>query len=439
LKPFSTALAFLVYSILSFSQNSVVEQNLRQAFDQPARVKWVRHYKGRIDDFNDIAVVLAFDGYFCKGQLLYLRSKEVFHLEGTLKGQLFQLKEIDSAGNESGFLAGTISGKAVEASWRNIDNSVGSQILMTETQSTDDFPVHCGDDKWVKIYAAKDGSSSIEMILQKGANNNLRGMIFTEGLSFKLKGEIDSQNHFLLDLKKGTGEVAGNLKGDFGNHRNFKASVSNENSEKKFTFKLKEQLSVACVEYADYTTNFDLTYPKAKNVAFNNWMKSATEWWVNACRNFAGKVKSGSPDPHSRASERAFGWCDLEFYSPNLISGFLNFSATWKPSFKGISFNFDLKNGREITWTDLFKEHFDRSFFINKVVKTAFKNHPLFSDTGFKKWIEQAEFSFFTIRKEGIVFSTDYNSLYGRQSLTVPFEELKPYLKSNSPVKFLIR
>ena len=62
-------------SPVAFAQTALPQHAVIQLFEKPHKVQWVKHYKGRIDDLNDIALSLAYDGKQCKGQLTYLRSK----------------------------------------------------------------------------------------------------------------------------------------------------------------------------------------------------------------------------------------------------------------------------------------------------------------------------------------------------------------------------
>ena len=65
------------------------------------------------------------------------------------------------------------------------------------------------------------------------------------------------------------------------------------------------------------------------------------------------------------------------------------------------------------------------------VFKKEIKDHQLYADSDFKQWVKKSDFSYFTIRKDGICFSTKYSMLYGRQSVIIPFQQLQPFLKKS--------
>lgn len=414
----------------SYTQN--VEQEIRSRFDDVSKIEWLKYYKGRIDDFNDIVLVLAHDNRKCKGIMKYLRSKTTFILDGIIEGQKFELREIDDKGNISGSLTGKIVGNIIQAEWNNHDFSIGSKIWLEETQSLEDYPVHCGDNKWISLYVGKGAGIELELILQKEGGNHLSGITYLNGKSYDIQGDIDTRNFLNVYLKKYIEKDFARLEGDFKNQNFFRANLIEEDgASRSLTFKLKERLRVGCVEYADYVTSFDITYPKTKSGAFNSWIRHTINDWTQSCRNYSKKVSSSS-NPESRATERAFGWCQLDVYSDDFISGFLNFSSTWEKGQLGLAFNFDVKNELLLTRDDIFKSHFDQNLFLREIIPMLFKNHSLYTDQGFRKWIEkEAAFPYFIVRKDGINFSTDFNILYGRQNVTIPFEELKPFLKEH--------
>lgn len=435
---FFTSIILLFLFQLSFSQT--LEQEIRSRFTNPRKVDFLKYYKGRIDHFNDIALVLAHDGQKCKGQLTYLRSKTIFNLEGTIMNQQFLLNELDELGNVTGSLNGEIKGNSIEAEWENLNNSIGKKAILTETTKLEDFPVHCGDNKWVSIYVGKGNGLELELIVQKRSNNQLSGIAYLEGKSYQFQGDIDERNFINVYLKTHIERNYGKLTGDFKNQNFFRANLIAENGQSRtLTFKLKERLRVGCIEYADYVSSFDLTYPKTKSAQFNNWLGKIVNDWAQSCRNYSKKV-SFSKNSQLRASVRAFGWCSMDVYSNELISGFLSFNSTWGKNDRGIAFNFDPKTEQLLTHDDIFKPHFNQNHFIKNLVKTIYTNHPLWGDEGFRSWIEEdAAFPHFIIRKDGINFSTNFNVLYGRQNVTIPFEELGAFLKEHEILKKLTK
>jgi hypothetical protein len=67
------------------------------------------------------------------------------------------------------------------------------------------------------------------------------------------------------------------------------------------------------------------------------------------------------------------------------------------------------------------------------------KKRSFYSDATFQKWIKTEKFEYFTIRKDGLNFISNFNSIFGEQNCTIPYSELKDYLKAESSISFLLK
>jgi len=77
-------------------------------FEKPTEVKWVKYFKGRIDDATVVDITLGFDGRSCRGFLVYSKSRIRFNLSGTLDTSGLLLEERDLAKGITGQLKGTL-------------------------------------------------------------------------------------------------------------------------------------------------------------------------------------------------------------------------------------------------------------------------------------------------------------------------------------------
>lgn len=426
-----TIFLILLSPTFCFAQKVDAKDYVKSLFENQSNIQWIKHYKGRIDDLNDVAITLGFDGTDCKGRLKYLRSNTYFDLNGFIEDQTIYLQELDRHNKMSGTLSGKISGKTIIGSWKNFDGSRGGILSITETKKIVKFPSYCGDNKWIRKYQGKTANDNWEIILQKESSEKLSGLIFhkKKNISYTLKGNIDTNYNFTLKAKNQKGQIVETFTGQLNQDQ---LTIGKEKSKKVNLLPI-EGLTVGCVEYVDYATGYDITFPKTTNAAFNKQMDEETNAWIKACRNYLLKVKkqNTSTEPKMRATERGFAWGEVEYFSKKIISGFMTFSNTWTPGQKLIAFNFDLKNDRMLYLEDIFGNKKDYQKYIRNYIKKEIKNHQLYSDSDFKRWIKKSDFSYFTIRKEGICFSTKNSKLYGRQSVTIPFRQLQPFLKKS--------
>jgi len=426
-----TIFLILLSPIFCLSQKMEAKDYVKTLFENQANIQWIKHYKGRIDDLNDVAITLAFDGTDCKGRLTYLRSDTDFDLNGFIENQTIFLQEFDEKNKVSGTLSGKISGKTIHGNWKNFDGSRGGNLSLLETENITKFPSYCGDNKWIRKYKGKIANDNWEIILQKESSDRLSGLVFykKKNTSYTIKGNIDENDNFTLKAKNQQGQIVETFIGQLQQDQ----LTIGKKKYPKTTLLPVEGLTVGCVEYADYATGYDITFPKTTNAAFNKQMDEETNAWIKACRNYLLKAKKQETfaDPKMRAAERGFAWGEVEYFSKKVISGFMTFSNTWTPGQKLIAFNFDMENDRMLYLEDFFEDKKDYQKYIRNYIKKEIKNHQLYSDSNFKKWIKKNDFSYFTIRKDGICFSTKYSQLYGRQSVTIPYRQLQPFLKKS--------
>ncbi|MEO1513625.1 MAG: hypothetical protein AAFV95_01390 [Bacteroidota bacterium] len=435
-------LFFLLAPLLLSAQSSAEEQAVQALFEQPAAIEWIQHYKGRIDDVNDIAVTLGFDGKNCKGHMLYLRSKERFELEGTLQNKILLLTE-KSGSLVSGHIQAEVLPEGIVGEWHNTDQSIGGQFHLNAVKKPVEFPSYCGDNKWIHFYKGVIVPYESNLLLQKESDNQLRGILFIqrENKSYNLSGQADAYGYFKLAIKDIEEQFRGYLVGKFQKDQLSELKfVTTGGYQKDAVFRLEEALPVACVEFADFISSYDITYPKTQHVPFNRWMEALTDQWVDKCRNYSKEVRALNDKNTAdlRASVRSFAWSDLDFYSAQLISGLLTMNNSWSTQVQTRTINFDFVEGKEILLKDLFREGFNHRTFIDFHLRKQVKNLPLYkqSDT-YRKWVAQLEFPHFTIRQDGLCFSSDFNAIYGQQRVLISYEALRPYLRKENPVAYL--
>lgn len=427
------------FTLALFGQPAKLELAVRKLFPNENELQWVRSYKGRIDDLNDVGIVLGFDGKICRGKMQYLRSKAEFNLTGSMGGIQFLLNETDPSGEVSARIEGRVAEGFLQATWSSFDFTITKRLLLKEVASLDDLPTECGDNKWIGYYESPDGEG-LELLLQKGSNDQVSGVAYFQDRSFKAFGEVDGRNRLNLALRRPSGKPMGHLSADFSVPESFTAILmQEEKTSQPIRLGMVEQYPLSCMEYADYVSSYDVIFPKIGNPAFDGWMEKKASDWIALCRAETAKTSLPKPSPAMRAAKNATAWCELEYLSDSIVSGFMSARSSWSGGQEDIAFNFDLRKGEEIRQRDVFKEFFNTNQYVQDFVKTAFKNHSLYqSDEHFRQWIDGAEFPYFTIRKEGICFSTAFDVFYGRQSLTIPYAELKPNLKENSALKGMI-
>lgn len=426
-------LIFLFFPLWTTAQTVI-----KTAFKQ----EQTKYYKGRIDDISDITVSLTCEGKNCKGNLIYLRSKDEFKLQGTMKDNRLQLQEFNRANKCTGYLNGKKEGTTIKLTWKNKEGTVGNVIKLKEVGRRPDFPTFCGDNKWINAYSGRIKGMDVDLILHRVDNNRVLGTAYylDEKKQVQVEGNLsDNNNLHLKFISEETGTEIGSLRGVYKDQQNLSVSFYNEQQSQSFvSFQLKKSLAVSCLEYADYYTNYDFLFPKSKNAVFNEVMVLLTKDWIEDCRKNSQYIRKKTAAAELRASQRAYSWSDVVLLTDEFISGMLTYQATWTQGESTKTFNYNLKTGELIELATIFKKGYNYQLFKKKYIAQEIIKSPIYKNNkGFRNWIKDENFSFFTLGKEGITFYTEFHIIYDRQQITIPYKKLKANIRKNASIRQL--
>ena len=429
---------FLIIGILGSMQLSGqgMEEAVRVMFDDNSQVKWVEHYRGRLSDINDVAMTLGYDGNTCRGIMWYLRSKTKFQLKGEIIGDTLKLLEYDSIGLATGRVEGVLEEyDGFKGSWFTLDKSLGESLEMLPSMSEPRYPGYCGDNKWVHKYSGTIGEQDVEMILRRGNNGFVKGTVFykKENVTHHVEGELlNREREIFLEIKDVNWNEKAVITGkvDFSSDKiSGKAFINGV--ETTCDLPLFEELAVGCIEYSDFLTKTEITYPKTLNQDFNENIRNQIQDWLTLSKAYIEEYQGTQTmlTASQRSALRSYCWYEIDCFNSRMISGKIIQTNTWDDNFQGFSFNYDLVENKAITLENLFKEEFDYQTFVKKYVSEEITKRPFYSDGYYKLWIATQRFEYFTFRREGLVFSTVFNGTYGEQQVTIPYETIKPYLR----------
>lgn len=432
-------ISFLCTTVLSAQD---MKEQVRQLFAEGTTLKWVEHYRGRINDINDIAMTIGFDGHHCKGYLYYLRSKDKLKVEGTIQDTILNLLEYNAQGIQTGSITGSIKDfEGIAALWQNYDKSLSEELQMLSAVREPRYPGYCGDNKWIRHYSGDFEGGKIDVLLVRSNNGLLKGTMYnnTTQKTFLVEGTyLKKKRSIVLDIRDLNWKAKGQIVGFVDFHTDdikghYKLTDDTRQVANLYVYR---QLAVGCIEYADFLTKTEITYPKTRNQDFNDLLRERIQDWLTSSRAYTKQYAEQIAQlaPSQRASLRSYCWYDMDFLSDSLISGIITQSNTWDNQYQGFTFNFDLVTNQEITKASLFRADSGYESAIQQYILGELQNRPYNEDPDYMKWIQTAQFPYFTIRKDGLVFRSDFNSTYGEQQVVIPFDWLKAYLKTDSSI-----
>ncbi|MBV6439472.1 MAG: hypothetical protein DYG98_23905 [Haliscomenobacteraceae bacterium CHB4] len=446
---------FLLIPVLVFSQKkdtppaktqptaanpAIKDTAIAKLFDKPADIKWVKYFKGRMDDVSVVDIALGSDGKSCKGYLTYGKSRARLRLDGALNGDSLRLQERDGK-NLTGNLKGTYKNRRLEADWTNHNNSLGSRLEADEINSGQTLTIGCSDGKWASRYIARFNGARADMILLRMHNGQLYGYLWVEAdaKTYDLRGDIRRDGNYEIEALSSNDKIAGLLHGNLANPQKTDCNWVGSGEKRTFNFTLKDNFQLGCYEYADFLSSYDALYPRTPCSGCNTWLDQQVNNWVNKCKSTLA-AKKDSPSAANRSSQRASCWAEIACLTENIFSGYLTFSETWNPQASGQGFNFDLRTGKQITFNELFNKSFNARGWLDDFAKKESPKLAHFAnDPEYRQWVAKEGFPMFTLRRDGLELSTLFHAQYGRQTLLVPYVSLKPYMKKDNPVADFVK
>ncbi len=353
---------------------------ITRLFEKPAEIKWVKNFKGRLDDASVVDISLGFDGRNCRGYLTYAKSRIRFQLSGTLDTSGFVLQERDLSRNVTGQLKGTLQNKHLEADWTNTDNSLGSKLEAEEVLPGQTMTLNCSDNKWSSRYITRYNGARCDMILVRTHNGGLDGFLWVEsdGRTYRLKGEIKNNNSFEMEVLGSADRLAAILSGKMAPGQNAEVNWVGSGERRTFKFTLKDHFLLGCYEYADYATSYDVLYPRTPCPSCNTQLDEQMNKWIERCQTTFNEKKMNL-DPGSRARQRASAWPEIASWTDLLFTGYITFSDTWNAQPQGISFNYDLRTNKELLLDDLFNKGFNAKQYLSDCANREMPKLPGFA------------------------------------------------------------
>ena len=400
-----------------------------------------KRFLGRFDDATAIELILDFSSNTCTGSLLYQTSKTHFNLKGKYANGVLMLEELDDKGILTGKISAQVINDRLEGSWENVNNTIGMH-LTAEEATPYQVASPCTDNKWFHRYTDQFLQKPMEINIFRAMNGSLSGS-FWVGAEEKLllfSGQMDSIGNYKLNLKSPDSDSEqGYLKGSLKNTKTLELIwVLPDSNKRFFKIPLRESLMSNCYQYADYMSSYDIVFPRFKQSVPAMFFERNAGEWASACKNHPEK-RAANQSPESRNTLRTNGWTEISMWDDKVLSGFFTFANSWDSSYRELPFNFNLAENKSLELKDVFLTSFNVKSWLKA---QELKNKPGLksydTDEEFKKWADATSFEYFVIRKDGILLCSPFHQIYGRQSILLDWNTVKPYLRMNSAIAHLL-
>lgn len=401
--------------------------------------------KGKIDGLHDVRMELTLTKDSCSGVVEVLRSQTIFSLSGKRRGDSLYLSE-SFRNTPSGVLIGTLKGAGKEGKmkfdglWSDFGRTHGGFWALEEAPCPERQLSGCADERWVRHYQASIKGQNIDIILHKNHHQYVSGSIYFEETkrTYPLGGRFYKNPDsavVIIDNLEGPPPYDSMHCSIHGTEEIVCECFTPDGKSLRNEFYQRGRLTLGCFEYTDFSSLYDISYPQIPDKpGFNSLVFQFADARIKYYRSQFTSLPQGF-NKDLRNARRAYGWSEIAFANDRLVSGLLTYTSTMEDKAVTFDFTFDLTANRLVRLEDLFFVQ-GTNFFndVHDYIAQDIKRLPYGRDPDFVKWIEQENFNFFSIQREGIRFYSDHNAFFGRQGITVPYPKLKLYLRPNTVI-----
>lgn len=189
----------------------------------------------------------------------------------------------------------------------------------------------------------------------------------------------------------------------------------------------EDELASINISGAAFDYYFSVDIPHIGSAAFDDWIYNEGQRRVTAWQRSIQKDKTDF-NPTDRFEHRFTGDYFITLMDKSIISGFLYFQGASFTGNQTIPFIYDRQKEKLFSLRDIFKKEFDYPFFLRTFLKNEKRRMFFMEDPVVKAALNQDPFTHMVLGSGGLLFFTDFNVLYGRKYLTVPYSEIKGFL-----------
>ncbi|MDX2135824.1 MAG: hypothetical protein SFV52_13625 [Saprospiraceae bacterium] len=404
-------------------------------FDPGKLLLWQRYYRGTIDGVHVVEFSLAADGEVCQGYLRYPKSRTRIRLKGSVVKNQLRLVEFDAGNTPCGTWQGEIKNGNLEVEWRSMDQASGAFAETKESLHPLQTPTLNDRQPRFIRYTGQWQGRKATLVIAQSYGEQIAGALFLARTDrvYKLHGRMEADSLLALRTIEPLSRSAIRLDGVFQPDTDLRLMWNGAGERGEFTLKPAGSFPVASDVWADFQSSRDLLYPVTTCPECNKWFDKKRAAW---------RRRFSTDEQTATAAERnlyqASGWVDIVCWEDQWISGFLFLTAPGDSIPAGHAFSFDLQKKNVLTEEALFKTGAEWEAFLTNRAAVTWKKWPrAATDKSFEAWIRSGGFPLRVPTSGGLVVSTSFHPVYGRNQVLIPYSELKPFVANKRLLKRL--
>lgn len=397
---------------------------------------WINHYAGIGTEGDSFVFTLGHNAKEYKGILQNISRGESYITEGKYLAEHARLILQDSTYELMGFLYGEVKPAGMLVQLLDKRKEKGRYIEF-EKINRDGFKIlDCPSHVWYKSFNGIMDRNPVFIQLQKEKDQRIFGTISvpTKLTGYTILGTCDDSRCQHMDLRVYDyfGERFKEYKSKVLSSKKIQAEefyankfqiFEDWNLENNYNFHCKNIRLPALKMYAQYI--------KINDRFFDPWIESFITKWTEQVISFY--------QPGAIQEQRdAIANMDIDWISAEWVSGIFKFTEPWSDEERSLPFTFDRRLGRIISLEECFDKDFDHRLFFNEFIASKKKEMIAANNSNrFKAYLDLEYFGLWTLRPEGLCFTSEFNSVWGMRKIIIPYTLLQEHIRRSGPLKKL--
>ena len=368
---------------------------------------------------------MAFDDEHWVGILYYPELGKEYRLEGGKDNERILLLEYDGDDQHIGYWIITKELERYNARWRNLEGSMDHEFeLFDELWNTD---IEKDYAKKIEYFRGLQSATSLEFEIEKELFKISNVKVFDHFLNryYAVEWQCKNKSCSLVDIQ---------LEGKDGQLIIEPDQVILVSASDSLLFTKKYQRKTKRRSKIEDQYFFSIEYPLIDQKEAANRIENDFEN-INSALIFQLNELTKQQSVENRFSYFAHAWFDIYFWNEEQISGKWIVQKNWEKEIESYAFNYSIRNKKDIDLRRQFKTGFDIEFFLDHVVEDQKKNIPEYRNLLIRNKIQQLDFPYINFTKEGLVLSTEFDTVFGPFEITIPFDVIDEYLRKRSELK----
>jgi len=346
----------------------------------------------------------------CLGFIKMPGNREI-QLEGECQSDTLALYEFDEYSRMTGVFHGKIEEPVYQLKWSNPDFSKSYYLEGSSDQILSDV---------IDVYLQKEGDGQLLMWKDHNYISNDDNI---NRLAWSYYRCPQAKYACLLDHRDGLEEQSLSISDKI-------ISVGSE------LYHLSEQVNVHNELDYGHDYFYAYRYPKIGDESLEKYLKVLVENQLALFRkSIPPKVEEA--EPKDRWQHRGIGDFYLTLVTPEIISGFLFFHSSDDTKVKTQAFSYNRSRKEFIDLRAIWKRSFNFSYFLKTTIENEKRTLIKPENAIVKKILLEDKFTHFALSPMGLLFFSDYNVLFGRRAIVLPYKDVGSFITDKSILQLI--